>query len=213
MARVESGGDGVRDREVEVGVGGYVEGEVVQLCYDEIGGNADDVTQLQLIGVPDLRVAWTPAADLRLEANLGAITTEGAAATATLSWSFPVSKVTRLGVWAGGIGVADSDFSGGNVLVAGGLAASFAWSKVGLDLNVPVYSWGVRGGGLGLFSALGSQAELTFALGKGHALRAGLVSALPGVGWQWAGDRWLARAELHTIGVMTLVQGEVGARF
>lgn len=198
--------------EVEVAAGGgglFVAATVVE------GSGEDEVSRtiFEPYVLPAARVAWTPAADLRVEADVGYLGTYGPTALGLLSWSFPVGKVVRLGVWGGAMGVFESDFALNNVLFAGGLAMSAQWSKVGLDLDVPVYSAGLKGGALGVFSVLGTEAEVTYALGKGHALRAGFTSALPGLGWQWTGSPWMARAEIHTLGLVSLVRAEVGAAF
>ncbi len=198
--------------ELEVTAGGFAGlVEVTNLCLAPGGCNS---TSLEPIGAPGLRLAWTPGADVRLETNLGYSTDGEVIGTGAVSASGAVSKVVRLGGYLGVAGHAWSDFSGMDGLFGGGFTLAATWPKVALDVSVPLFVVNDPGEETPIFLPwLFTEAHVAFAMGHGHSLRVGTFSAAPGVGWQYEGPHLIARADLHSMGVVTGMRAEVGARF
>mgnify|MGYP001570873387 CR=1 FL=1 len=138
----------------------------------------------------------------------------GAAGDVAVSWSGAVSKVVRLGVFTGVAGSTLSDFSGGDGVIAGGGALSARWERVALDVTMPLFAINDPEEETAFFlPVVFSEVSMSFAVGKGHSLRVGMASLAPGVGWQYDGGHLLVRADVHSLGVISVGRAEVGARF
>lgn len=204
----------VGDVEVAVGTVGAVQEEFL-VCMASSTVNSTSScggTVYRVSAVPGVRAAWTPARGLRVEGDLGWSTEGGLAGSGQLSWSGAVSDRVRLGGFAAGYGKTWSDLSGLGGFAGVGMNLAVAWPRVGLDVSVPFVVLNGSDFPWYLGAAL-TDANVTFALGGGHALRVGTLSFAPGVGWEWSNERWLARVEVHTMGVITGGRAEVGARF
>lgn len=165
-----------------------------------------------VVAAPLARVAWSPSPGTRLEAyggaaldGTGTVIVDGAA-------SLPVSPVWRVGAFAG---VFTEWYGDGRVdgAWAVGLNCSGQWAQVRFDAALPVLGGGLVDGTLSTATLAASEAAVSFDVGNGHAVRAGMLSLLPGGGWQYAGERVVARVDLHTLGVVSAARAEVGARF
>ncbi|GDX83126.1 hypothetical protein LBMAG42_49370 [Deltaproteobacteria bacterium] len=201
--------------EVAAGVGAALY-EVTEMCLQSSSGpnNGCGGTSFDPAAMPTLRGAWTPGGDLRLEANAGLLLDGGAALDVSLSWSGAVSKVVRLGAFAGVAGSTFADFTNADGVIAGGGMLSARWERVALDVSVPVFAINDPEEEVPFYLPLAlSEGSVSFALGKGHSLRVGMASLAPGVGWQYDGGHLLARADVHSLGMISVGRAEVGARF
>ena len=91
---------------------------------------------------------------------------------------------------------------------------SARWERVALDVSVPIFAFNDPEEETPFYLPLAlSEGSVSFALGRGHSLRVGMASLAPGVGWQYDGGRLLMRADIHSLGVISVGRAEVGARF
>lgn len=201
------------DGEAEIAAGSF--GALVQMtnyCIRASPGGCGP--SWEPMAIPSVRVAWTPLAEVRLMAHLGYVLEEEAVGGVAISWSKPVSEVVRMGGYLGVAGSFEPDFTRSDGVFTGGFALSAQWTKLAFDLSIPLFAINSLGEETPFYmSMLLFEAGLSFPLGKGHSLRAGLTSALPGVGWQYDNGHFLARVDVQSVGVLTVGHAEVGARF
>lgn len=195
------------------GYGGLL--EQTDLCLRASNGSGGcGGTSFEPVGLAGGRLAWTIVADLRVEAQLGYNPDGGLIGAGSVSWSAPVSDVVRLGAWVGTAGSVWSDFSGADAAFGGGAALSARWPALSLDVSVPVFVINDPGEETPFYLPWAlSEGSVSFAVGRGHSLRVGMLSLAPGVGWQYSAGHLLARADVHSLGVITVARAELGARF
>lgn len=198
--------------EVEVGAGaaaGLV--QYTDYCLSSSGGGCGTgFDPLPFVGI---RAAWTPGADIRLETNLAWGADPGGAGTLTLAYSHAVSDAVRVGGFAGTMVAPYSDFSGAEVFGTAGMSMSARWRRSAIDVTTPFFLLGGQGDLPWYAGVIFTEATYSLDLGRGHALRFGFISLLPGLGWQWQGNVMFARVELHSVGALSVGRAEVGARF
>ena len=170
--------------------------------------------QVDPVAAGNVRLAWTIVADLRVEGHFGYGVSDDGLGSLSLSWSTPVSKVVRLGAFFGGAGSAWSGLTQADGALGGGVTMGARWPRVAFDLSLPLFVLNSPGEETPLYLPwLFADVSTSFALGKGHSLRVGMLSVAPGVGWQYTGKHLFARADLHSLGVITGARAEVGAVF
>ncbi len=191
------------------GLGLYM---ATEMCLQVKGGSGCGGPYFDVILAPVARVAWSPTPGTHLEAYGGATLNGYGTAIFDASASFPVSEVSRLGVFAGAFSewYADGPVDGAYAI---GVNYSAQWQRVRFDAVLPVVGGGLVEPMPSPAAPAVVEASFSFDLGKGHALRAGMMSLLPGGGWQYAGDKLVARVDLHSLGVISAGRAEVGARF
>lgn len=166
------------------------------------------------VGAVGGRVAWTVVADLRLEVEAGYSPGGAWLGAGVLSWSAPVGDVVRFGAWFGTAGTAPAALARVDGALGGGAALSARWPALSLDVSVPLFVINDPGEETPFYLPWAmSEGSVSFTLGRGHSLRVGMLSLAPGVGWQWQAGKLVARADLHSVGVLTVARAELGARF
>lgn len=195
------------------GYGGLL--ETNDMCMRTPGGGSGGCgPSFEPGGLAGGRLAWTIVADLRVEVQLGTSPGSGLIGAGSVSWSAPVSDVVRLGAWVGTAGSVWSDFNGVDAAFGGGASLSARWRTLSLDVSVPVFVINEPGEETPFYLPWAlSEGSVSFAVGRGHSLRLGMLSLAPGVGWQYSAGHLIARADLHSLGVVTVARAELGARF
>lgn len=185
------------DGEAEIGTGmiGFIAWNTALCDCDETMD--PDLTDEWVSPAIGIRAAWTPGLDVRAETNLGWDPDLGMAGTATLAWSIAIDEYVRVGVFGGGMIGTRWGLQG---LGGGGLSLSARWRRSAIDITVPVVQRGTLLDPVRYPAPLATEATWSLDLGRGHAVRVGMFGYLPGCGWQWAGDRWLVRIEVHGLG-------------
>lgn len=117
----------------------------------------------------------------------------------------------RVAPWVAGVGSGFFDVYG----AVAGVALDVGGEHVRFDLSVPVVAATYDGHDVSVSvdALLASEVGFAWMLGDGHALRVGMWSLAPGVGWSWTGERWTADAALHSAGIATVGEARVGVRF
>lgn len=180
-------------------------------CIAANGGGCGPSLDIQ--GLPNIRVGWTPIPDVRFETNLGWELQGGLAGSLVVSSAKAVNSHVRMGVFAGGIGWSYDGFKGAEGVLGGGMLISAFWPKMTLDASIPLVSVGLPEQQIPFYLSMAfSELSMSFRVAKGHSFRVGLVSFAPGVGWQYDSERIFFRADIHSLGAITVGKLEVGAR-
>jgi hypothetical protein len=199
-----------RAGEVEVAGGLVGAGLVAEECTLSSGGGCSTTLQGGLAA--GLRSGWSPGLGFRLDANVGMANNGRGIGDLALSWSARVSTHFRYGLFVAGAGMFYPGATPLDPMLTGGLLVSGSWTRVAFDAAIPAVL--VESSALvPVPGPVFSEVGVSFAIAQSQALRLGLASFLPGLGWQYAGHRLIARVDLHSLGIATLARGELGYRW
>lgn len=96
---------------------------------------------------------------------------------------------------------------------AAGLAVEAGWERLRFDTAMPLLGWVDGVWFTPDIAFVGTEAGVSFVIGERHALRVGLLSALPGVGWRSRIGSGFVEARVHSLGVVTCAEVGGGASF